>query len=235
MLFGEITYIFLLKEIKSYKILMEEKIKNKKDIINNRINISVCFLSIVCAIFLNNYVNGNIFCFTQGKNKVFDYIELNYETKDYKLMSANYNNNGYIFKIEYINKNDDKVYNFIYKNDKIIDGYMQTLLDEKNIELKNKFSKIDLSKYTNYNISLKVNDLNDNITMYIDAVDDMNTYVNTVNNILKEIYYLNDFKNINKLTLSLNDNNKKYQTDIYKINFFDVKYYLESLNVEYIG
>jgi hypothetical protein len=112
---------------------------------------------------------------------------------------------------------------------------MQTLINDKNIELKNKFSKIDLSKYENYNISLKIIDLNNNITLYIDAVDDMNTYVNNVNNILKEIYYLDDFKNINKLTLSLNDNNKKYETDIYKTNFFDVKYYLESLNVEYIG
>lgn len=236
----------LLGELAGVHLIRFKKSTSKKFTSKNTYDLSICVLIAVFSVYINNYVNGNIYTYINAKNIIGDYIKLNYsESKDVNIEGAKYvfsDYSYYSFNVKNISQDDDKIYKFaVYEEDKIIDGYYDKNLSNKTKVLKANFSsKINLNKYTNYHFDIKYHDLNNNITFYVtknvDDINDkeLNKFAEEVNTILDDISNYDKFSDIKKMTICIKSDDNINEADIYSTNFYDKAYYLDSLETEYL-
>ncbi|MEG1705492.1 MAG: hypothetical protein RR290_02825 [Clostridia bacterium] len=236
-LLGEFIGVFVIKFFKS---------KSKKITEKNAYDISMCILIMIIGIYLNSYVNGNIYSYINNKFIVNNYIKLNYqESVNVKVYGTKYilgKHRYYSFNVKNIDKNDNAIYRFaVYDESKVIDGYKNKKIENKSKILKNEFySQNNLSKYIDFNFDIKYEDLNDNITFYITknvieiTEEELNKFTIDVNTILDDISNYSKFSNIKKMKICIKSKNNILEADIYNTNFYDKKYYLDSLETEFL-
>ncbi len=234
-LIGEVEGMYLIR-ILGGKTRKTTKIKSK--------DITGLLLITLAGIYLNNYVNGNIFSYLKYKQITEDYISLNYtDSNNFNIQNAKYVFNKYkyySFDVKHIDINDDNTYKFaVYSDDKIIDGYKNSRLLLNSVTLKDKFLKNNkLSKYINFVLDIEYSDLQNNITVYITKTvgkineEQLNVFSEDINNILNDIS--NDFTNISKIVIGIKDESNKADAEIYRTNFYDKEYYIDSLVTEYL-
>jgi hypothetical protein len=236
-LIGEVAGMYLVR-------LVNSKSKKTKNI--NFKDITALILLALAGIYLNNYVNGNIYAYLKSKQKIENYIKLNYSnSENVKVFQGKYIFNKYkyySFEVKNIDITDNTVYKFgVYSDDKIIDGYENSRLLLNSKLLKLEFEKeIDLSKYINFDFDIEYSDLKNNITVYITkSVDEinlnqLNNFSEDVNNILDNISKFGKFYNISKINICIKDKVNKLDAEIYNTNFYDKEYYINSLETEYL-
>jgi len=236
-LIGEVAGMYLIR-------LVNNKTKNSKNI--NFKDITALILLALAGIYLNNYVNGNIYTYLKAKQRIENYINLNYSnSEDVKIYEGKYIFNKYkyySFDVKNIDNTDNKIYKFaVYFDDEIIDGYENSRLLLNSKQLKLDFEKeVDLSKYINFDFDIEYSDLKNNITLYITkSVDDINSnqlnnFSEDVNNILDNIFKYVKFYNIYKINICIQDKANKLDAEIYSTNFYDKEYYIDSLETEYL-
>lgn len=234
-LIGEVEGMYIIKII-----------KNKGEFKRNSKNIIAFILLTLAGIYLNNYVNGNIYSYLEAKQIVQNYINLNYENSDNtSITDGKYVFNKYkyySFNVKNIDVNDNKTYKFaVYSDNKVIDGYEKSRLTSDSKLLKIKLTNdIDLSKYTNFKFDIVYTNLEKNITLYIIKSvqkinsDELNNFAEDVNNILEDIATFDEFSKISKLDICIKDETNKSNAVINSTKFYDKKYYLESLETEYL-
>ncbi len=223
------------------------KIMSKKSIFkNNSKNITLFILLALAGIYLNNYVNGNIFTYFKVKQAVKDYITVNYPNSNNAIITdGKYVFNKYkyySFNVKNIDISDSKTYNFaVYSNDKVIDGYEESRLKSNSRLLKSELvNKINLNKYNNFNFDIEYTDLKNSITVYITKsvnkinLYELNIFTEDVNNILDDLTAFDKFNNISKIDICIKDEMNKSNAEIYSTNFYDKEYYLGSLQTEYL-
>ncbi|MDD2376461.1 MAG: hypothetical protein PHD15_03490 [Clostridia bacterium] len=236
-LMGEVEGMYLIR-------LLNKKRNNIEK--SNFKNITAIIVLALAGIFLNNYFNGNIYTYLKYKHKIENYISSNYpNSNNFKISEGKFvftKYKYYSFNVKNIDDNDNTTYKFaVYLDDNIIDGYENSRLSLNSAQLKNEFSdEIDLSKYTDFEFDIKYNDLKNNITVYITksvdkiSSDQLNNFAEDVNNILENISIFNKFSNISKINICIEDAEIKLDAEIYSSNFYDKKYYINSLETEYI-
>jgi len=236
-LIGEVAGMYL-------KRIVDSKSKSSKKM--NFKDITALVLLALAGIYLNNYVNGNVYTYLKCKQKIENYVSLNYSNSDNaEVFAGKYVFNKYkyySFDVKNIDNKDNNTYKFaVYYDDKIIDGYESSRLISNSKLLKLDFEKeIDLSKYTKFNFDIEYSDLKNNITLDITkSVDEINSnelnnFAKDVNNILDNISKYGKFSNISKINICINDGEKKLDAEIYSTNFYDNEYYINSLETEYL-
>lgn len=242
-----ITYsLFCFISILTGEITAKYILKTKQNKTNK--NILTLVLLITTGLALNSYTNGNYTSYFKSRQVVLDYINLNYSgSENVRITGGKYNfnkYNWYTFQIKNIDEDDALTYSFtVYLNNEIIDGYKESRIALNNRKLKDKFFyKINLEDYTkaNFKIDIKYSDLKDNITLFIlkrvDKITEENLHIfaKDVNNILKTISNFDEFPKINKLNIAIKYMDNEFYADIYNTNFFNTKYYIESLQIEYL-
>jgi hypothetical protein len=209
-LIGEVEGMYLVKIFGSES--RNSSKRKSKDIIG--------FILIgLAGIYLNNYVNGNIYSYLECRKIAENYISLNYpNSNNVNIENGRYvfgKYNYYSFDIKNIDSNDENTYNFaVYLDNKVIDGYKNNRLLLNSESLKNKFKRdIDLSSYINFNFNIEYSDLQNNIIVYItksvDKInpDELNRFAEDVNNILDDISAFDEFTSISKLNICIEDEN----------------------------
>lgn len=222
------------------------RIMNNKSVSKNFKNIIGFLLLALAGIYLNNYINGNIYSYLKSKQIIENYISLNYpDSNNANISDARYVFNKYkyySFNVKNIDVSDSAEYKFaVYSDNKVIDGYESSKLLANSKLLKTEFTKdIDLTKYTNFKFDIEYTDLKNNITVYmtksVDKIDinELNKFAEDVNNILEDISAFNKFANISKINICIKDETNKSNAEIYSTNFYNKDYYLSSLETEYL-
>jgi hypothetical protein len=236
----------LIGEVEGMYIIRLASSKGKNIVGKNSKNIAAFILLALAGIFLNNYINGNIFTYLRCKQVLESYISTNYnDSKNAIVTDGKYVFNKYkyySFNVKNIESNDNKKYEFVvYLDNKIIDGYEKDKLFSDSGILKIKFAEdVDLSKYNSFDFNIEYNNVQNNITFYITKsvkeikTEELNKFAEDVNNILDEISTFSEFDHISKINICIKDTENKLDAEIATINFYDKDYYVNSLETEYL-
>lgn len=207
---------------------------------------------IVFPIFLNSYINGNVFGYFKSKDILNEYINKGYEKNDeFSIVNTEYEFSkykGYIFNLKnnYDNTQND-LYTFIVYSDKSIkDGYKEKLIEKNNNILNDELEKFIIqnnisTKHEGYNISLQCEypDIVDlKISYKVDIINDENIddFSKSVVDILKTFKCFNDYDKITQSTLLITTNDKSdtLETVIDKSKFnSNYEYLVHSLKEVY--
>ncbi len=249
---GEITGFMLqiiLKGLKSRK-------KTKKVVI------SYIVVPIVFVIILGvkNYLNSNIFTYLKYENELINYLEKNYNDRNFKILNAHYNFIGdKNFKFSVKEDTQNRVYNFVVYIDNKLDVQDGIILSELSVKEAKYNSKLNiylkenglLEKYSNIEIKFKTIDTDEielEITKIEENIDDNITleFSKMVSYILKDLENFELMNNVNQVFISLVSKNNK-QEDLFSYIYLeryknnnekniekDYEYINRSLKIEFI-
>lgn len=242
---------------KSYEYL---KKKSKRISKRGVFTYCICIIIFFVSIGLYNYTNSNYFVFKKNSQRLNEYLNTNYNDKEFEIVDAKYNFIGQkSFVYEVKDKNVGRSYKFIVSLDEkyqIDDGYIkfQNANREKkaNEKLITYFKNNNLKeKYPNIKIGVLLNEV-DNLELEIlkevEDVTDENTleFSKQVAGVLNDIKYFEYFNEFEQIIINLKDKQNVTESlisylfieryldneslDITK----DYDYIYQSLNVEYI-
>lgn len=236
------------------------KKKTKRTKLKAILSYFLLVITFIVSIGIYDYTNSNYFVLENVKQRLGEYLAINYNEKDFEIVDINYNFLGEkSFTFEVKEKEENRVYEFIVsKNEKfeISDGYIkfETANKEKNANEKLiKFLK-DNKLHENYKdvkVGIMLNEI-DNFELEIikeeDTINEENTleFSKQVALVINDIKNFEYFKELEQIIISLRckqDSNKNLTSYLYTERYLnnkdlditkDYEYIKKALNVEYI-
>ena len=250
--------------VKSYNEIKKKKTKRKEESKNkvNKKSLKIYLLTIVilfATLFINSYVNGNVFDYIKCKNTLNNYLDESYSSKDnFNIINITYNigvARSYTF--EAVNKNNDLFRFTIYLNNKDIvkDEYKVKNLTKNNNSIQNSLNAYLLEnnlieKYSDISINTEFIEeeyIKINFNKKVENIDDKEKeeFAKKVVEFLKDIKNFEEYNNIKEIQISISNENAKdtlissiyvsgYEKNIVSLNEEPYKYILKSLAIEYI-
>lgn len=242
---------------KSYKYIRK---KTKRTSLKAFVSYLVLVITFIISLGIYNYTNSNYFELKKTKQRLNEYLDTNYNEKNFEIVDIKYNflgENGFSFDVR--ENNEDRIYEFIVSiNEKfdIQDGYIkyENASKEKNANEKliNFIKDNNLTeKYNDVKISINLNEI-DSFELEIikeeESVTEENTLVFSklvaiIINDIKDFEYFKDFEQIIISLRSKKDQTENLTSYLYIERYInnkslditnDYEYIKKALNVEYI-
>ncbi len=198
------------------------------------------------ALLFSGYIDGNLFNYLKSHEILTSYITNTYNILPENIIIkndkyVNGTNNYYSFEIENLDVSS-KSYTFGVYSDKyhVVDEFKLTNLEYSANKLTQELKFKNIILQEGYDISFTYDPITENLLFVIlcDSTvnnNDMNTYIENSDTILKEVLNYNEFKDIVRVQFKyLTGDNKLILGEITDSYFHNIEKYKEAMNVEFI-
>ena len=233
--------------------LKSKKIFSKKKKLNNKNVLAIYVITAIIGVFsigVHIYTNGSYISYIKAKNSLYNYLNENYKTCDFKIVDCKYNfykNISYSFEMRNVTKEVNTNFIVLAHNDyAVYDEYKFVIHSQNNTKINEDFNKYikDVNTKLDFKIGyLNTGDIKLVISKNVQKVDEdeIKEFVSEVDKFIIKLFEVNNELKINNIELNLVDscNNENSLISDFEVN--DIKnsddtyqYIINSLTVEFI-